>query len=274
MADVPQHSLSTVIEAAQLFGNLTQADVDNLILRLDLEGQIPLGGGLSKQNKVNQIIDFSKKNPSHSAVSGANVVNELVEEAGKLVTEAKKANWSTNPHHLPFLRALKRDGFLLTNSGAIQRTLPDEADLPQAENELNELLAWLKLNTVKGHLDQARENHSEGNWAAANGQLRTCLEALFDGIAVLIDPDHASQTASGHNRRQLLSKTKPPFLMGHLGEWTPDGKNFVEGIFKRLHPEGSHPGLSEEEDCTFRLHMVLITARYFLRRAKSFASES
>ena len=43
----------------------------------------------------------------------------------------------------------------------------------------------------------------------------------------------------------------------------------MEGVFKLLHPEGSHPGLSNEEDCTFRLHMVLIIARHFLQRAKS-----
>ena len=33
-----------------------------------------------------------------------------------------------------------------------------------------------------------------------------------------------------------------------------------------LHTERSHPGLSDEDHCTFRLHVVLVTARTFLRR--------
>jgi len=37
-------------------------------------------------------------------------------------------------------------------------------------------------------------------------------------------------------------------------------------VFKRLHPQGAHPGLSDEEDSTFRLHMVLLLCWLFLRR--------
>ena len=49
-------------------------------------------------------------------------------------------------------------------------------------------------------------------------------------------------------------------------EWTQDGKNYINGLFKMLHTEGSHPGLSDEDHCTFRLHLVLVTTRTFLRR--------
>jgi len=35
-----------------------------------------------------------------------------------------------------------------------------------------------------------------------------------------------------------------------------------------LHTEGSHPGLSDDDRSTFRLHLILITARTFLRRLK------
>ena len=38
------------------------------------------------------------------------------------------------------------------------------------------------------------------------------------------------------------------------------------GLFNRLHPEGNHPGLSDEDDSTFRLHIVIIVARLLLRR--------
>jgi hypothetical protein len=82
----------------------------------------------------------------------------------------------------------------------------------------------------------------------------------------LIDPQNASQTQLGETRRQFLANCTPPFLNHDLNEWGNEGKNFVNGTFKRLHPQGAHPGLSDDEDCTFRLHLVLLAARLFLRR--------
>ena len=131
------------------------------------------------------------------------------------------------------------------------------------------------MSTAKGHLDQAIENHARENWAAANGELRKVLENMFDEIAERLARAAKVITPRGHARRQLLANIDPPFLIEALGEWSSgpeQGKNFVNGIFKRLHPEGGHPGLSDEEDCTFRLHMVLLVARLFLRRARSFGA--
>jgi hypothetical protein len=127
------------------------------------------------------------------------------------------------------------------------------------------LLTRYGLQTPKGHLDQGISAHSEGNWAAANAQFRTFLESFFDDIATLIDPQ-AQGTRNGETRRQLLANLPTPFLSRNLNEWSDDGKNFVNGTFKRLHPQGAHPGLSDEEDSTFRLHLVLLVARLFLRR--------
>ena len=64
----------------------------------------------------------------------------------------------------------------------------------------------------------------------------------------------------------MLADASVGFLAPDQGEWTADGKNYVNGLFKMLHTHGSHPGLSDEDHCTFRLHVVLVTARTFLRR--------
>ncbi|WNO54117.1 hypothetical protein [Stakelama saccharophila] len=56
------------------------------------------------------------------------------------------------------------------------------------------------------------------------------------------------------------------FLATDRNEWTQDGKNFINGLFKMLHTDGSHPGLSDEDHSTFRLHLVIVSARTFLRR--------
>ena len=82
-------------------------------------------------------------------------------------------------------------------------TLPEVIDLPAADDEVHVLLDRHRLAKPKGHLDQAIRAHSEGNWAAANGQFRTFLESLFDEIALHIDSANAHGTRTGETRRQL-----------------------------------------------------------------------
>ena len=176
-------------------------------------------------------------------------------------------------HYAPFLNALTRDGFTFSD-GTFRRALPPEADLPNADDELHALLDEFDMATIKGHLDQAIDNHTRGQWAAANGQLRTLLEGLFDEIARHLEPTQAGNLPSSENRRQLLATLEPPFLQESIGEWSRDGKNFVNGAFKRLHSEGPHPGLSDEEDCTFRLHLALIVAGYFMRKLRNYNQEA
>lgn len=90
------------------------------------------------------------------------------------------------------------------------------------------------------------------------------MESLFDDIARKLRPTEAAQLPTSENRRALLAEIG--FLATDRNEWTQDGKNYINGIFKMLHTEGSHPGLSDEDHSTFWLHLVLITARTFLRR--------
>lgn len=264
MSDTPRFSERTLLEAVDLFAkSLTGRDIDRLILRLLPEHSSARGRALqdyqSKQGKVNELTQFAQGNRNHQTALGSNLWDEIVEEAASL----------PKPRHSnAFIYALARDGFTLEDDGILRRALPCIADLPRADDEVHILLDELKMDTAKGHLDQAIEIHSRGKWAAANGQLRTFLQELFDEIARRIDPTRAADRSPGENMRQLLATTDPPFLQESLGEWSQDGKNFINGVFKRLHSEGPHPGLSGNEDSTFRLHLVLIVARHYLRRAQ------
>lgn len=68
-----------------------------------------------------------------------------------------------------------------------------------------------------------------------------------------------------NNRFQKLSTSNPPLFSQALNESGDNGKNFLAGLWKRLHAEGSHPGISNEIDCTFRLQIVTATALYYMR---------
>ena len=116
------------------------------------------------------------------------------------------------------------------------------------------------------HMEQAIEAHTRGDWEAANSQIRAALEGLFNDIARKIDPSRAGALQPGINCRQMLADPAIGFLAVERKEWTVDGENFLEGMFKMLHTDGAHPGLSNEDHSTFRLHLFLVTARTFLRR--------
>ena len=142
-------------------------------------------------------------------------------------------------------------------------------DLPAADDEVHVLLNRYNLGTPLGHLDQAITAHTRCDWAAANGQSRSFLESLLDEAAYMLVPNPPRAPNQGEARREALPNLQSPFLSADLNEWGNQGKNLVNGVFKRLHPQGAHPGLSDEEDSTFRLHLVLLLGRLLLRRLDS-----
>lgn len=102
-----------------------------------------------------------------------------------------------------FCRRLRVDGFVITD-GNLRRSLPEDVNLPATQNELDRLLVKHSFVVPAGHLKQAIEAHADGNWAAANSQIRTFLDALFDEIAVRLDPNSIS-LGSGQSRRTKLA---------------------------------------------------------------------
>jgi hypothetical protein len=215
------------------------------------------------QDRFNNLIKFYDENPARYTADGELLQEVIMREAISLLPSCDRRLLA---HHAElrdtFLRALDLNGFAIREDALIQ-ALPAELELPQAEDDITRLLTKQRFTTSKGHLDQALAAHGRGDWASANSQLRAFYEGLFDEIALKLDP--TSRTlASSENRRARLAALG--FLKEGLNEWGSDGKNFVNGLFKRLHPAGSHPGLSDQDDSTFRRHVVLLTAKLFLVR--------
>lgn len=163
-----------------------------------------------------------------------------------------------------FRWALQQDGYTLTD-GALRRQLPVDIRLPEVQSELIRLLDTHELSTPKVHLTHALDNHADGKWEPANSQIRTFLESLFDELAVKIDPSGGARKP-GIERRTYLANVTPPLLDRALFEWNDNGAGFMNGLFARLNTKGSHPGISDHDDCTFRLHVVLLTAKLILSR--------
>lgn len=259
MPDYPQFSRLTIIAAANVLTGLGHSRFDNLMLQLDVSAP-----GHDLQTKATNLASFALDNPDRQTDDGRNLSDAIVYEAASLMGHRVSEPEYLLEDQKALLHNLERDGFGFTEDGELRRILPEVLDLPATDNEVHQLLDHFGFNTPRGHLDQAIAAHSRGEWAGANSQMRSFMEGLFDEIANIVDPANAGSAATGHARRQLLARAG--FLSESLNEWSDQGTGFINGFFRRLHPHGSHPGLSDEEDATFRLHLVLLVARQMLRR--------
>lgn len=258
-------SRRTFVAAVGVLERLTQAKLSRLLLELgrDVDGAVD-GEGVSVTKRLNGLIRFADGNPGHAADGGDSLIDAVVERAAALLP-AEDGWREPRPDEASFKRSLLGDGYVATD-GVLRRILPAELGVPAAEDEISRLLSKHGMATTKGHLEEALKTHSDGHWAAANSQIRTFLDSLLDEIAERLDPSAAS-LPTGQARRTKLAAAG--FLGRDLNEWADDGKGFLNGLARRLHPRGPHPGLSDDEDCTFRLHVVLLTARLLLVRFDS-----
>lgn len=148
------------------------------------------------------------------------------------------------------------------------RMLPSdvpELDFREAESEIMSLLDRHGFTVAKGHLKLAVSAFNRGEWSPANGELRKFYEGYLNDISTRLG--YTGRDIS-KEKRDYLGHRQPPFLLVDYNEWNPNNSKpqFVQGLMSRMHPHGGHPGLSEEDDATFRLQITLVTARLFLRR--------
>ena len=150
----------------------------------------------------------------------------------------------------------------------IIRMLPEAIpglDVREAESEVTALLDVHGFTVPKGHLSRAMSAFQRGEWSGANGELRNFFESYLNEIADRL----GYQDSDSKMKRDFLGGiVSPAFLLSEYNEWHQNNQKpqFVQGLMSRMHPHGGHPGLSEEEDATFRIQITLITARLFLRR--------
>jgi hypothetical protein len=261
-----QHRFSRRMAAIEMLERLTHAQLTRFLLELGPEFPRWVGDeSKSMAKRVNTLIQIYDQQPDRLIDGQETISDILVEKAVSLLPSDGTHSWG-DPSEPPeseqnLRRRLAGDGYNISD-GKIRATLPQDIRLPELQDELRSLLKRHAFETALGHLDQALDGHARGKWATANSQLRTFLEGMLDEIAQRLDPATKSQTSE--NRRARLAALG--FLHADLNEWGNDGKNFVNGLMRRLHPQGSHPGLSDEQDSTFRLHTVLITAHLFLVR--------
>lgn len=266
-------SRRTVIAAAEVMEDVleTHASLTRQLLKLDSRLAERCNSG-TLTDRFNHLIKFFDECPDYRLDDSELLWEKFVETAVSLLRPPPEIDDWLEGENEPeakaqtpaaaFRRALELDGFIVSGK-TLHRALPVDVGLPAAQSEVDRLLEKHGLTTPKGHLKQALDAHGRGDWAAANSQIRAFFDALLDDIAGKLDAS-AATLSSGQPRRAKLAAMG--FLSRHLNEWADNGTGFVNGLVKRLHPQGAHPGLSDEEDSTFRLHVILLTARMLITR--------
>lgn len=279
-------SIKSLLELSEVIEKMTHSDIDRIVavfgfhpraaseqvsrvtkstdifIELKITNSVgPFGSDL-KMELLQYVVDRFFKS------SGMDWEGGDVAYAGKDITQRFENAFSISNRELS--NALKRDGYVIEGK-TIKKLLPEEIEEAKIESELEKLLLEFEFTQSKGHLGQAIENHSSSNWAGANSQFRTFFESLLIEISNKILPGNSPKSAPGAIK--LLSESaSPPFILSELNEFDKSDKkaSYLEGFWARLNPEGSHPGLSSEEDCTFRYHTTIVIARLLLARLKEY----
>jgi hypothetical protein len=111
--------------------------------------------------------------------------------------------------------------------------------------------------TAAGHYRQALDAFSRGDWAAANGQLRSLLEDVLPA---------AAERVSGKRPKQPRASIDVLRAKGALMEGEFD---LLKGLWDMSQHRGPHPGLSDVEEARFRLVTVTAQCRFLLARLSS-----
>ncbi|CAK0762010.1 Abortive infection protein-like C-terminal domain-containing protein [uncultured Gammaproteobacteria bacterium] len=264
IAEQSAYSRRTVVAAIQLMERLSQAELTRCVLTwggifLDKIGD----DRISVTRRLNNLIKLIDNDQKCKVDGGDFLRDRIVDQVVACYSKQIPGAALSHDEEI-FRRLLEYDGFRITDrDGTLRRILPCDARSPNTEDVITSRLSKHGFATAQGHLKQAMDAHSRGDWASANSQIRSFFESLLDEIAIKLYPS-SSSLPSSENRKSLLAKNK--FLLESLNEWGGDGKNYINGLWKRLHPAGSHPGLSDEDDSTFRIQVVLPTADLLLKR--------
>lgn len=256
-------SKATIMDVMSLLGEMnSHAQLDKYVFRYGLD-EIAVGN-----NKDKRVLSIGKhliNNPNLPGLLSNNLMYEIVEDIIKnAVSNTYHFDINTDEfRNYPQLRRLLLKDRFVIEDGKLIRTFDTDIDFNNNETLLENLLNKYNLSVAKGHYNQASNAFNRGDWAACNSQLRSYVEELLNKLAEKIT---GNSPVNSQDAKITLSKCDPPIFYKPLNEWLDNGQGFFETFWKRLYPQGSHPGLSDERDSIFRLNLVQITTLEILRR--------
>lgn len=249
----------------------THDELQTLLLRADLQQQQYLDyglGGSGKHGLVRQRLYGARQ----IALDGDREAHRSLLTFTRMLLERRVSDPEDPPTWLPGLReSLLGDGYQITYDRTVEmvgynetvtvsyQILPTDSGPAPLANEISALereLTKRGYTDAINHYQQAVSNFSLQQYEAANGQLRTMLEALVMGFAKKNGYAGQSRAGDGNNAINHLVTT------GALPE--RDGGLLLRGLWQITHTNGSHPGQSTADEARIRMQLVTATARFLL----------
>ena len=234
-----RRTLARLVEAiADQFGH---ARISNLFFEYSVDAHDPGTG--SKATRSLQLIRAIEAGRAEIPADEA-----LVELANRSL-----ANEYARQNHTALLASLAVDGYEWGGDSLVS-AMPVPAQPAPQVSALEMELDGHRLVVAATHYRQAIDNFVDGNFEAANGQLRSFLEALFQGVGV----SNGAQANVGVSAAVLHLR--------RLGLLDDAECQFLRAFWAGVQDNGPHAGLSNEEEARFRLHAATAVARYILRK--------
>lgn len=263
-------SRATLVDVFSLFSNNSHSVLDKFFFKYGIEEHTITAS--NKENKALAAVRHLIDNPDSKGILGGDMAYEMVEEIldfyinNTYYYDTELGEFKGYPK---LKRLLLKDGFEIRDEKLVRMV---DSTINYVENEglLLILLDKYKFSIANGHYTQAVNAFTRGDWAACNGQIRTFVEEL---IIKLTEDITGKKFTDSHSARTALSQSSPKLFYPELNEWLDNGTGYFETFWKRLHPQGSHPGLSDENDSMFRLNIVQISILELLRRYDDYKTE-
>lgn len=256
-------SRATLVDTFSLFSEQTHSVLDKFFYKYGIDSYT--ANASNKENKAMAAVRYLEDNPNAKGILGGDMAFEMVEEIIEIYADnSYYYDVSTGEFRgYPKLkRLLLKDGFDIRD-GQLVRLVDSTIDYVKNESLLLKILGKYRFSIAEGHYIQAVNAFTRGDWAACNSQIRTFVEELLCKLAEDITGNSFNNSNSA---RTALSQSTPKLFYPELNEWLNNGQGYFETFWKRLHPQGSHPGLSDEYDSMFRLNIVQISILEILRR--------
>ncbi|MEU4651679.1 hypothetical protein [Nocardia fluminea] len=225
----------------------------------------------NKMSFLAQVLSKAQQNAQRGSVAAHTALLEFVEQW----VSKRPAFRSEGPLRdscADLFASLRRDGYELDFTSDGCRLLPIDSSVTPLGEEISALtveLNKLGYELAAHHYGQAVNSFRNREFEAANGQIRTMLEALVVALAI----EHTGYTDTGRANqggaaiRTLWvghTKTSPENSVKGQPMQERDGGALIQGLWHTLHTRGSHPGYSDEGEARLRLHLVTTAARFLL----------
>jgi hypothetical protein len=256
------------------------AGLDLYLIKFDLDDKVAFDDADSIKKKKVELTKYLIRNQGIKDNHGNDIMTHVVEDRINYLLDSYGAYTAFDKKAQEFVdypdlyKHLRLDGYDIDfKNKKLIRYLSEDFNVQEKEDYIIKRLDEYHFSTTKGHYEQAQSSYIGANYAAVNGQLRTYTESLFMDMASYIKAKEASnmdisniEPTDAIKSMQILAKCKKPIIEKHLNEWTGDSKGFIESFWKRLHPEGSHPGLPSDEEVIFRFQLVILNTSNLLHR--------